>query len=227
RNAVQTNSVDLRLSGLRVQDFEPKISGSAPLEGTLNARAKLSGTGNSVHKAASSADGRVTLVIPGGSMRQSFAELMGIDATKGLFMLLSKDPHQTDVRCAIADFSVSHGRMQLQNAVFDTGVVLVNGQGSIDLNDESLHMTFKGKPKKFRLIRINAPILVGGHLSSPSFGIDAGPAVVQGGIGAALSTVAAPLLALPFIASGDEKNANCAALMSEAQSHGAPVAAHR
>ena len=224
RGAVQSNTVDMRLTGLRVEQLITQ--GGKPLEGVLDARLKATGAGNSVHKAAGSADGRMVVVMPAGMIRQSFAELMGIDATKGLFMLLSKDPHQTEVRCAIADFSIHNGVMQAQNITFDTGVVLVNGSGTVNLNDESMKFTFKGKPKKFRLVRINAPIIIGGHLTAPTFGIDAGPAVVQGGLGALLSTVSAPLAAIPFIAGGGQKGADCGALMAQAQSKGAPTTLH-
>ncbi|HTM80762.1 AsmA family protein [Asticcacaulis sp.] len=209
RNAVQQNSLDMRLTGLRVQDFIPNVGGSKPLEGILDARVKASGTGNSVHKAAASANGQLTLVMPRGTIRQSFAELMGVNATKGLFQLLTKDPHQTDVRCGVADFQIRNGVMQASNAVFDTGITRVNGGGTINLNDESLKLVFKGKPKKFRLIRINAPIVIGGHLSAPKFGIDAGPAAVQGGLALALNTI------LPFVNIDYAKDANCAALISD------------
>ncbi len=222
----QTDDVDLRLTGLAVQNFTPKFQGATPLEGVVDARAKLSGTGESVHKAAASSNGEFMLVMPGGTIRQSLAELMGIDATKGLFMLLSKDPHQTDVRCAVADFKVTNGVMQAQTITFDTGVVLVNGSGTINLNDETLKLTFRGKPKQFRLIKLNSPILIGGHLSQPTFGINAGPAFVQGGIGAVLSTVAAPLAALPFLNLHGAPDANCAGLLSQASAEGAPTTTH-
>lgn len=217
RTATQTNTIDMRLTGLAVQDFLPAIGGSKPLEGILDARVRATGTGNSVHKAASTADGQMTLVMPGGTIRQTFAELMGVNATKGLFLLLSKDKHETDVRCAIADFRVQNGVMQGQNIVFDTGVVRVNGSGRINLQDESLKLAFKGKPKKFRLIRVNVPIVVGGHLSAPKIGVDPGAAVVQGGLAVALNTI------LPFVNLDYAKNANCADVMSDAREQGAPT----
>ena len=226
RHAVQTDAVDMRLTGLAVQNFEPKFQGAVPLEGIIDARAKLDGTGDSVHKAAASSNGEFMVVMPGGTLRQSLAELMGIDATKGLFMLLAKDPHQTDVRCAVADFKVDNGVMTARNITFDTGVVLVNGSGTVNLNDETLKLTLKGKPKKFRLVKLNAPILIGGHLSSPTFGINAGPVVAQGGIGAVLSTVAAPLVALPFLNLHGAPDANCSGLLSQASAQGAPTTTH-
>jgi uncharacterized protein involved in outer membrane biogenesis len=226
RKAVQTDDVDLRLTGFAIQNALPKFQGAVPLEGILDARAKLSGTGASVHTAAASSNGEFMVVMPGGTIRQSLAELLGIDATKGLFMLLSKDPHQTDVRCAVADFKVNNGVMQAQNITFDTGVVLVNGSGTVNLNDESLKLAFKGKPKQFRLVKLNAPILIGGHMSAPTFGINAGPVIAQGGIGAVLSTVATPLLALPFLNLHGAPDANCAGLLSQAHAEGAPTTTH-
>ncbi len=223
RHAVQTDAIDMRLTGFALQTAEPKFQGAVPVDGILDARVKLAGTGASIHKAAGSSNGEFALVMPGGTIRQSLAELMGIDATKGLFMLLSKDPHQTDVRCAVADFRVNNGVMQAQNITFDTGVVLVNGSGTVNLNDESLKLSFKGKPKQFRLVKLNAPILIGGHLAQPTFGINAGPALVQGGIGAVLSTVATPLLALPFLNLHGPGDANCQALLSQASAEGAPT----
>lgn len=221
RTDTQSNTVDLRVTGLAVQQWLPDFQGSSPLEGRLNARIRATGGGNSVHKAAANADGQVAMVMAGGKIRQSLAELMGVNATKGLFQLLSKDQKETDVRCAIATFNVKNGVMRAEHIVFDTGVVLVNGEGAINLNDESLKLVFKGKPKKFRLIRINAPIVIGGHLSKPTFGIEAGPALLQGGIAAALQSV------IPFLSLDTAEDANCAHLFSEARADGASVSAPR
>jgi uncharacterized protein involved in outer membrane biogenesis len=214
RQAVQKNTVDFRVTGLGVQQWLPKLQGSAPLEGVLNARLKASGTGNSVHKAASSATGDFTMVMPSGTVRQSLAELAGIDASKGLFLLLSKSPHETDVRCAVADFAVQNGQMQARQIVVDTGVTRVDGTGRINLADESLKLVLKGKPKTFRLIRVNAPIVVGGHLSAPRIGIDAGPPLVQAGLAGVLQSI------LPFVGLDQAKDANCAALLADAPGPG-------
>jgi len=224
RNTVQTDAVDLRVAGVQLQEFLTKGNGPAPLEGVLDARARLSGTGDSVHKAAASSNGEVALVIPRGLIRQAFAELLGIDASKGLFMLLAKNDHQTDVRCAVADFRVHDGLMQADQIVLDTGVVLVNGQGDINLNTETINLSFTGKPKAFRLIRINAPIVATGRLTSPSFGVKIGGAAVQAGVATALAAAVNPLLLiLPFVETGHAQDADCARLVTTAKGEGAPV----
>jgi AsmA family protein len=228
RGAVQRNAVDLRVSGVKMQEFlEPKgkvAVGPPPLEGTLDARARLSGDGDTVHKAAATSNGEVVAVIPGGVIRQAFAELLGINATKGLFQLLNKDQHQTNIRCAVADFDVRNGVLQARQITIDTGVVLVKGQGDVNLNTEMLNLTFSGDSKQFRLVHLDAPITIGGHLTSPAFGIKPAGAAVQAGIGAALGAIVFPPLAiLPFIDPGLAHNADCSQVLQVAKSAGAPV----
>ena len=224
RPKVPVSNVDLRVGGIRLEQFIPAVKGAQTLSGALLARARLTGTGDTVHKAAASSNGAVTAVIPRGQIRQAFAELMGIDVTKGLFMLLSKDQTPTDIRCALADFRVRNGVMTADRIVFDTAVVRVNGSGEVNLADETMNLRFKGEPKKLRAVRVIAPITVGGRLSQPKFGVDVAPAVAQAGVGVALGALLSPLAAiLPFVSPGLEKDADCAALFTEAKQSYAPV----
>jgi uncharacterized protein involved in outer membrane biogenesis len=218
RKDTPVTDLDMRLADVRIEQFLPETKGQKPVEGTLQARAKLTGAGDSVRTAAGAANGRITAVIPGGKVRQAFAELLGIDAAKGLFLLLNKDQHQTDIRCAVADFRVVDGVLRAQKIVVDTTVVVVNGSGSVSLKDESLDLAFKGVPTKFRLVRVLAPITVGGHLKSPSFGVDTGSAVAQAGLAVGIAALVSPLaVILPFVDFGTANNANCAALLTGAR----------
>jgi hypothetical protein len=190
------------------------------VEGTLEARAKLHGTGASIHKAASDASGTFTAVVPHGTVRQKFAELLGIDIDRAFLFSGNKD---TNVRCALADFQVKDGVMTARDVVFDSDVVKATGSGTVNLKDETVNMQLKGAPKKFTLVRLRAPITIAGPIKNPSIGIKAGSAVAQGGAAVALGALLSPLAAiLPFIDPGLAKNADCAAVDATAQSHGAP-----
>ncbi len=225
RKDTPISEIDLRVSNVRLEEFL-QTDGPPPLTGTLLGRAKLTGSGNTVHKAAANADGAVTAVIPKGQIRRAFAELMGINASKGLFLLLGKDQSPADVRCALADFDVRSGVLYARRIVFDTGPVLVNGEGTVNLDTEAMDLRFKGKPKKLRAMRVAAPITVGGRLREPKFGVDAGAAAAQVGVAVALGAVLSPLAAiLPFVSPGLEKDANCAGLLAEARASEAPVRA--
>jgi hypothetical protein len=110
--------------------------------------------------------------------------------------------------------------------VVDTDVVHAEGHGTIDLRNETLNLAISGKPKHFTLLRISAPITLKGRLDDPKLAIDFSRIGPQLGAAALLGAVASPFAAvLPFIATGGAKNADCGVLMSEAQTHGAPVGA--
>ncbi|HEX3808232.1 MAG TPA: AsmA family protein [Rhizomicrobium sp.] len=220
---VPVTDLDVRLTHLPLQQFFHLGSQDA-LEGVLAARAKLHGVGNSVHKAASTADGTVAFVVPHGQIRQAFAELMGIDVLNGLGLMLTKDKSQSDVRCAIASFRADNGVLHASQIVFDTDVVRAHGEGSVNLRNETLDLTLKGEPKKFRLFHLGAPITVQGPLSAPSVGVQASKALGQGGIAVALGALVAPVAALiPFVDPGLADDADCHGLIMEARRSGAPV----
>lgn len=224
RGRTPVTDVDIRLSNVELQNYIPPVGGSRPVDGVLAARARLHGSGDSVHKAAASSDGQVTALIPRGHIRKAFAELLGINAANGLFLLLNKDKHEADIRCAVADFRVTNGVMQAERITIDTSVAIVNGEGRINLADESLGLTFKGKPTKFRIGRFNVPIVIGGKLNAPSFGVRPQGAVVQAGAAAGLGFLFPPLAIVPFLGL-PAKSADCGALAAEARTGDAPISA--
>lgn len=212
--------LDMRLTGARLEQFIPARAGSA-LEGSLLGRARLKGAGRSVHEAASTANGSVTLVVPRGKIREAFAELLGVNVVRGLGLLWSKDQSQTEVRCAIADFQARNGVLHAERLLLDTGPVLSQGGGQIDLRTEQINLRLKGETKEFRLVRLLAPITIKGSLKNPKIGVDAGAAAGQVGIAAAVGVLLAPLAAiLPFVSPALAEDANCTALINQA---GAPA----
>lgn len=226
RKAVPATELDLRLTNASIEQLIPiQTGGASPLSGVVVGRARLSGSGNSVHKAFASANGEVMLVAPGGEIRESFAELMGVNVTKGLGLLLSKDQSTVPIRCAVAHFETKGGVMTANNIVFDTGPVLVTGKGTINLATERMDFKVRGKSKKFRLVRALVPITVKGPIMAPKMGVEPGGAIAQAGVALGLGALLTPLAALlPFIDPGLAKDANCGGLIAEARADGAPVA---
>jgi uncharacterized protein involved in outer membrane biogenesis len=225
RKAVPVSDLDLRLTNARLETIVPlQVDGAAPITGPLVGRAKLTGTGNSLHKAFGGANGQVVVVSSGGEVRKAFAELAGVNVVKGLGLLHKKD--MTPISCAVASFDAKGGIMTANNIVVDTGPVLIKGQGTINLNTERMDLRLRGHDKKFRLVRVLLPIKATGSLYAPKLGVEPGAAIAQGGIGAALGTMLSPLAAvLPFVDPGLAKDANCSALLAEARSQGAPLGA--
>jgi len=221
RNAIAATDIDARLTNIRLESF---VSGNPPaIEGMLEARAKLHGVGNSIHKAASNADGALTFVVPSGKFRKSFAELTGIDVLNGLGLILTNDKSDTGLRCAVAHFDARNGVLQVQQFTVDTDEVAIQGKGTVDLSSETLDMSVSGKPKEFRIGRVRAPLLVTGSLSHPDVHVKASAALVQGGIAVLLGFITPPAALLAFVDPGLQKDANCVALSRQASRGPAPV----
>ncbi len=210
--------LDMRLTDAKLDQFFPaKDGGEAQLVGSVLARAKLHGSGLSVHQVASVANGNVTLVVPHGEIRKAFAELLGINVANGLGLLWSGDQTKTDMRCAVADFHAVNGTLTADNILLDTDVVTATGGGDVNLKTESLNLSLEGHAKKFRILHLMAPITVTGTLAHPVVGVNAGKAVTQVGAAVALGAFLTPLAGiLPFIDPGLASDPDCAALLAAA-----------
>ena len=224
RGSTPQTSIDMKLSNVDLAQFKSKSSKESPLDGPLLGRIKLQGAGTSVHKAAADADGEITLVIPKGEMREALAELTGIDLSRGLGLILTKNAHQTDVRCGVASFKADNGDLQASTLLIDTTNVLITGQGRIDLKNETLDLSLRGQPKKVRIFRLRTPITLHGTLLKPKIGVQPGKLAAQTGGAVALGALLTPVAAvLAFVDGGLAKDANCAALIGEAeQTHKLP-----
>jgi uncharacterized protein involved in outer membrane biogenesis len=193
------------------------------LEGPLRARLMLTGHGRSLHGFAASVNGRATAVLPHGAIRASLAELTGIDL-RGLGLLLTKSEEKTAVRCGVASFQAHDGILSVQSLVLDTDTVLISGHGTINLDTERLDLALHGRPKRPRLVRLRAPVSIRGTLKHPSIGIEAGASVAQAGAAVALGVVLTPLAAvLAFVDPGLAKDADCAALITQAKADTTPA----
>jgi len=218
RGSTPTTNLDLRLTNVRLEQFKPKNSSNAPIEGVMQGRLRIEGTGNSVHAIASDANGTLSAVISQAQIRKAFAELAGIDVVRGLGLLLTDKQQTVPIRCGVAEFALKDGDAQTQHLLVDTPDVIVTGDGKITFGDEKLDLNLKGEPKKPRFDRLRAPINVRGTLRHPSVGLSTPALVKQGAAAAALAVVATPFAAaLAFVDPGLAKNADCAELTNEAE----------
>ncbi|MFN3558352.1 MAG: AsmA family protein [Brevundimonas sp.] len=215
---VPYSAVDFRLRGYPLESIIPARGGAPTVTGSALGRAQLEGSGASIHDFAAASKGQITVVVPQGRMRAAFAELLGINASAGLFRLLGGDESEVEIRCAVADFRVASGKATARTFVVDTTPVLAQGAGVIDLGAETMNLRIDGETKEARLIRLWSPIVVQGPLTAPRVGIDTGSVVAQAGLAGILGAVINPLVALlPFVDPGLAEDANCGALVSSAR----------
>ncbi len=212
------SAIDFRLGGYPLESLVPARGGVQPISGRMLGRVRLEGPGSSIHRFAAASKGSLSVVVPQGQMREAFAELLGINASAGLIKLLRGDQGQTQIRCAVADFNVAGGVASTKTFVIDTGVVLAKGSGSFNLGQETLNLRMDGDSKKPRLLRVWAPITIGGTFTAPRPGVDVGEVVKQGGLAAIVGAVAAPVAALfAFVDPGLAEDANCGQLIAGAR----------
>jgi uncharacterized protein involved in outer membrane biogenesis len=214
--------IDLRIKDIQLDQLKGKSpDASPPLGGVMQARAVVDGTGDSIHRVMSTANGTLTLILPDGEVRSAFAELTGINVAKGLGLLLTNPNDRDEIRCGVAQFKIKDGLMNAETVTFDTQNVLIKGKGDIKLGPEELNLEIRGEPKKIRFTRLRTPIEVKGHLLKPSVGVDVGSTVKQGAIAAALGALVTPIAAvIAFVDPGLAKDQNCAAMIAEADSKG-------
>jgi AsmA family protein len=221
---VPTEHLDLRLTHVQLAQFHTKGTTKPPFEGTLVGRLRLDGSGDSVHAFASNADGTLSFVVPHGEIEQAFAEFAGIDAARGLGLMLKKNQQQTTLRCGVADFDAEQGIAKVKQLVFDTQVVIITGNGDVDLRNETLNLQLTGAPKKFRIGVVRTPVEIRGTLLHPAIGVKGSKLAVQGAAAAALGIIGTPLAAIAaFVDPGLNKSADCQALLADAKAMGAPV----
>jgi AsmA family protein len=213
---------ELRAADLRLDEFRGTGANAVPpLDGLLQARAIIEGTGDSVHELMSDANGELTLIVRNGDIRSAFAELTGVDVAEGIGLLLTKENDRAPVRCGVAEFDLRTGTAHAKSIVLDTQNVLITGEGQVLLGPEQLDLTLQGRPKKVRLIRVRAPVEIRGSLLKPSFRLEAGHVLKQGAIAATLGTLLTPLAAiLAFVDPGLAKDENCAQLLAQAKTQG-------
>jgi AsmA family protein len=210
---------DFRARDVQLAQFKGNGPDAAPpLEGLLDARAVIEGTGDSVQGVMSDATGAFTVIVPQGDVRSAFAELTGVDVAEGIGLLVKKPDDRAVIRCGIAQFNLETGTARAQDIVLDTQNVLIEGGGQIYLGTEQLDLTIHGDPKKVRVVRVRAPVKIKGQLLKPTFQLETGHLLKQGAIGAALGALLTPVAAiLAFVDPGLAKDQNCAQLLARAQ----------
>ena len=121
------------------------------------------------------------------------------------------------LRCAVADFDVKAGTMNVGALVFDTEVTTVIGTGSIDLDKEKLDLTLNPKTKNTSIVSLRSPIYVRGSFAKPEVEVDKGRVAMRALGAAALAFVNPLLVLIPLIDAGPGKDSDCGQLVRDAK----------
>lgn len=163
---------DIDIAGLQLGEIGRKEGSAPPATGLLQVRVDATGTGRSLHQIAASANGTVAAAVLQGTVRDSLAEMTGVDL-RGLGLMATKSQKEIPLRCAGAQFEAKEGTLTATRLLADTESVLITGRGQIHLDTEALDLAISGHPKSLRLFRFQAPILIKGTLSHPAIDVQA------------------------------------------------------
>jgi AsmA protein len=206
----------LQANQIQLARLLPKLSLGQTNLGRIHGSLDLQGKGNSVGAMLAHADGRANLVIADGQVSQLMMEKAGLHLWEMLQLSLSGD-RLIHLRCALADFEVKQGRMNIGALVFDTSVTTIEGTGNINLANESLDITLNQKTKNTSPLALTAPIHIAGSLAHPVAQVDKGRVALRA-LGAIALGLVNPLLALvPLVDAGPGQDSDCGKLMREAR----------
>lgn len=190
------------LEGVDLQAFgfvpEEELTG-----GALIARIALTGAGVSLADLAASLDGSILVTVQDAIVQNDTFELIGSDLlmeTLNKLNPFAKSDPTTRLDCALIQFEVAQGVLTASNSlVVETEKMEIIGDGTIDLNDETLSIGFS--PSSRAGVGVNVGSLVkflklGGTLSAPRPTADAAGLLKSGAaVGAAMSTGGVSILA--------------------------------
>ncbi|MBP6031332.1 MAG: AsmA family protein [Sphingobium sp.] len=189
--------------------------------GVIKARVEMTGEGDSVRESLASADGRIAVIIPKGSMWVRNIQLSELDI--GVFiqrLFEEKLEKPVAINCGLVAFTVRDGVAAADPILIDTSKNVMIGKGSFSFKDESLDLSLRADSKKFSLFSAQSPVGIEGWFAAPSLAIISPELLTRAGVSAGLGLALSPFAAvLAFVDVGDAKSTACGPVLEGAQAY--------
>ncbi|WP_119169213.1 AsmA family protein [Algihabitans albus] len=169
------------------------------VQGTMDIRIDLTGSGASPRAIASSLNGTTDLVNEGGRISNRLLAILGAGFTQVLGPLLGGED-TTALNCIVSRFEITDGLAESRAMVLDTASFSLAGGGNVDLRSEELDLTFDTASRVPSLVSLAIPFRVQGTMKNPSVVPD--PVGALRGVAGAAATIANPLAVLGAVAGG-------------------------
>ena len=217
--AVQTD-YDIRLSptpmGKLLARFGVDESGTS---GTISARIKMTGTGDSVRDSLAHSNGRIAIMIPAGTFWTRNIQLAELDLgtfVQKMFQDKLKKPVQ--INCGLIGFTVRSGVAAADPVIIDTTKNVIIARGGFSFRSEAIDMAVRADAKTVSLFSAQSPIGVGGYFAAPSVNVISPDLLARAGVGIGAAVLATPLAGiLAFVDPGDAKSTACGPVLSGAR----------
>jgi uncharacterized protein involved in outer membrane biogenesis len=222
RRAPVYTDYDIRLSptpmGRLLKDFGVSESGTT---GTIKARVKMAGLGDTVHQSLANSNGRIAVILPAGTTWVQNVQLAELDV--GTFiqkMFEHKLKKPVEINCGLIAFTVRNGIAAADPILIDTKKNVMLGRGGFSFKDEALDLQFRADAKTFSLFSGQSPVGIEGYFAKPSLDVISPELIGRGAAAVGLGVVASPIASiLAFIDPGDAKAAACGPVLAGANAH--------
>lgn len=185
--------------------------------GTIKARIKMRGTGNTVRQSLATSNGRIAIVLPAGTFWTQYIQLAEFDIGTFVQRLMQKKLKEpVRLNCGLIAFTVRDGVAAADPVLIDTAKNVMTMKGGFSFKDESMALAFRADAKKVSLFSAQSPVGIGGHFAAPSVQIVTPKLLARGGAALALGIAFPPAAALAFVDPGDAKAAACGPVLAAA-----------
>lgn len=186
--------------------------------GTIKARVKMKGVGNSVRDSLATSNGRIAVIMPKGSFWARNVQLSELDGGVYVQRLLQKrlkDPVQ--INCGLVAFTVRNGIAAADPILIDTKKNVIAGRGGFSFRNEAIDLGIKADAKKFSLFSGQSPIGIEGYFARPRIDVISPQLLARAGVGLGAAILVNPLAGmLAFVDFGDAKAADCGPVLQGA-----------
>jgi uncharacterized protein involved in outer membrane biogenesis len=191
---------------------------AAGTTGTVKARVKLTGRGDTVRDSLAASNGRIAIILPGGSFWTRNVQLSELDlGTFAQKMFEGKLKEPVRINCGLIGFTVRGGVAAADPILIDTQKNVMIGRGGFSFRNETIDLAFRADSKRFSLLAGQSPVGIGGYFAAPSYSVVSPELLSRAGAGLGLALVATPLAGvLAFVDPGDAQGAACGPILSGA-----------
>ncbi len=166
-----SSRVALDFRGIRLEQLLPTLESNGVSSGSVSANVQLSGRGNSIAAIVGNGTGSMSLNMVGGRISNLLDAKLGLNLGKMLRLTISGD-RAIDVHCAAIAFDFNNGLGKSRAILLDTEQTRIEGNGTMNLRDETLDVLLDPTQKKPGLFSLHSAIRVQGPLKHPVFTLD-------------------------------------------------------
>ncbi|MEM7172664.1 MAG: AsmA family protein, partial [Pseudomonadota bacterium] len=148
-----------------VDSFDMVVSPEVQM--TLDGHTELTAQGNSPRQLASSVTGISDWISREGTVDSSFLGILTFGTGSILSPLFGGKPNSA-FECMVARLKMSDGLVTPEVAVVDAQDLILSGEGTVNLKDETLNMSLATGTRTISLADLAVPISISGSLRSPT-----------------------------------------------------------